>query len=97
MILIKRDGYVIWPIYFDASVSRSKCRRVPLNLAVKNPTAEQIASAARKLGWKVEIESGSHPAFWWKRTGRIIVKPNGDLKKSEVLRQLAYALKSVQR
>jgi len=92
--LIKKDGYIIWPAYFDASISRSKCRRVPLNLAIKNPTAEQVAAAAGRLGWRVDIEPGSHPAFWWRRTGKAVVKPSEDLKKQEVIRRLAVALKA---
>ncbi|MCD6236182.1 MAG: signal recognition particle subunit SRP19/SEC65 family protein [Thaumarchaeota archaeon] len=90
--MIKREGYVIWPIYFDESVSRSRCRRVGKRLAVRNPDAEQIASAAKRLGWQVEIEPGSHPAYWWKRTGKVIVKPGKPMKKGEVIRLLALEL-----
>lgn len=92
--MLKRKGYVIWPIYFDASVSRSLCRRVPLELSVKNPRAEQIAEAARRLGWAAAIEPGSHPALWWKKTGKVIVDPGKPMRKSEVIRALARALGS---
>ena len=94
--MLKRRGYVIWPIYFDRSVSRSRCRRVPLDLAVRSPSAEQLAKAAGKLGWRVELEPGSHPAFWWKKTGKLIVDPGKPMKKGEVIRILGKALKSVQ-
>jgi len=94
--LIRRDGYVIWPAYFDASISRSMCRRVPLSLAVKNPTAEQIAAAARRLGWRFEVEQGSHPAMWWRKTGKVVVKPSERLGKNEVIRRLAAVLKTLQ-
>lgn len=95
--MIKRRGYVIWPVYFDASVNRSKCRKVPLNLAVKNPTTEQIAAAARSLGWSVEIEPGSHPAFWWRKGGKVIIKPNEPLSKKEVILRIAETLRSESR
>jgi len=95
--LIKRGGYVIWPAYFDESASRSKCRRVQRRLAVRKPTVEQIASAAKKLGWSVEVQGGSHPAFWWKRTGKVIVKPKQAMKKNEVIRLLAQAMKEPHR
>ncbi len=95
--MIKKKGYVIWPVYFDASISRSKCRRVPLKLAVKNPTAEQIAAAARKLGWDAEIEPGGHPAFWWKKGGKVIIKPKEQLNKNQVILRVAQLLKSASR
>jgi len=93
--MIKRKGYIIWPIYFDSSASRSICRRVPLRLAVKNPTAEEIASAAKKLGWKVVVEEGSHPAAWWQRTGRVMVEPGKPMKKSEVIKLIASKLREM--
>ncbi len=95
--MIKRRGYIIWPIYFDSSASRSICRRVPLRLAVKNPTAEKIASAAKKLGWKVVVEEGSHPAAWWQKTGRVMVEPDKPMKKSEVIKLIASKLKEMKR
>jgi len=93
--MIKRKGYIIWPIYFDSSASRSICRRVSLRLAVKNPTAEEIASAAKKLGWKVVVEEGSHPAAWWQKTGRVMVEPDKPMKKSEVIKLIASKLKEM--
>lgn len=95
--MIKKRGYVIWPVYLDASVSRSKCRKVPLNLAVKNPTIEQIAAAARSLGWSVEIEPGSHPAFWWRKSGKVIIKPKEPLSKYGIILRIAQALRSESR
>lgn len=94
--MLKRRGYVIWPIYFDRSASRSICRKVPLGLAVKRPDAERVAKVARRLGWRVEVEEGSHPALWWRRTGKVIVDPGKPLKKSEVLKLLAKQLKSME-
>ncbi len=94
--MIKRRGYVIWPIYFDRTASRSICRKVPLGLAVKRPDAERVARAARSLGWRVEVEEGSHPALWWRRTGKVIVEPGKPLKKGEVLKLLAKRLKSME-
>ena len=62
---------------------------------MKNPTAELIAEAARKLGWRAEIEPGSYPALWWKRTGKVVVDPGKPMKKSEVIKLLAQELKAI--
>ena len=40
----------IYPIYFDSSRSLQEGRRVPLNLAVKNPMAKELAEACASLG-----------------------------------------------
>jgi len=93
--MIKKRGYILWPIYFDSSASRSICRRVPLKLAVKNPTAEKIAVAAKKLGWKIVVEGGSHPAAWWQKTGRVIVEPSKPMKKNEVIKLIALKLREM--
>ncbi len=91
--MIKRDGYVIWPIYFDKNVPRSRCRRVSLSLAVKNPSVEKIIEAARSLGWRIELESGAHPSTWWVRTGKIIVRPDKPMSKNFLIKTLAHRLK----
>ena len=95
--MIKRDGYVIWPIYFDRQAKRSTRRRVPLSLAVKRPTAELIAKAALSLGWRAKVEPGSHPSAWWKKTGKVIVKPDKPMRKEEVIKILAHQMKKLER
>lgn len=91
--MIKRDGYIIWPIYFDKNIPRSRCRRVPINLAVKNPSVEKIIEAAKSLGWSVEIEEGAHPSTWWIKTSKLIIKPNKPMSKNSLIKTLAHRLK----
>ena len=45
-----RDKWVIWPIYIDATASRKQGRKISRERAVKNPTADDIVKAAKKLG-----------------------------------------------
>jgi signal recognition particle subunit SEC65 len=49
--MIRKSGYIIWARFFDARKSRSQGRRVPTNLAVKNPTIEMIVGARAPLCW----------------------------------------------
>lgn len=91
--MIKRDGYIIWPIYFDKNIPRSRCRRVSNNLAVKNPSVEKIIEAAKSLGWSVMVEEGAHPSAWWIKTGKLIIKPNKPMNKNTVIKTLAHRLK----
>ncbi|MCS7126068.1 MAG: signal recognition particle protein Srp19 [Aigarchaeota archaeon] len=91
--MIKKNGYIVWPIYFDKNVPRSKCRRVPLSLAVKNPSIENIVKAAESLGWKVEVETAAYPSMWWLKTGRAIIKPDKPMSKNSLIKTLAQRLK----
>lgn len=87
--MIRREGYIVWTTYFDASLSRSEGRRVPLKLAVKNPTQEILAKSLQKLGWQFEPLDKSHPAAWWRKKASILVKPPRKIKKTEVIRLIA--------
>ncbi len=85
------DTVVLWPRYFDASVSRAAGRRVSKELAVKKPDAAWVNSAAKKAGLNPELEAkAKHPAIPWKVTGRILIKGKGN--KEEVIRKVAEAM-----
>ncbi len=83
---------MLWPVYFDASRSRSARRRVPLRLAVKGVTAEELLKAAQAAGYKAELDPGArHPAAWFEGSGRVLV--HTDEPKSAVLRRVAEQLR----
>ncbi len=88
----KKDGYVIWPAYFDATHPRSKGRKVPLSLAVEKPSLSELIEAARAAGYAqvVAEEQARYPAYWYEQPGRVVVKSSE--KKSEVIKRIARAL-----
>lgn len=88
----KKDGYVIWPAYFDATHPRSKGRKVPLSLAVEKPSLSELIEAARAAGYAQVIaeEQARYPAYWYEQPGRVVVKSRE--KKSEVIKRIARAL-----
>jgi len=89
----KRDSIVLWPAYFDARRSREEGRRVSKKLAVENPTAQEIAAAARSLGLNPEIEEAkSFPATPWRKEGRVRVK--ADYYKTSAVKRIAEKLKA---
>ena len=65
---------VLYPEYFDASLSRKEGRRVPKRLAVSTPKLEDIEKAARNLKLNPVKEECAYPRFWWKARGRVIVR-----------------------
>lgn len=60
-----KDYQSIYPVYFDATRSRSSGRRVPVSLAVKNPLARDIATACAQLRLQPVFEAHrTHPDDW---------------------------------
>ena len=92
--LVARDDnkIVIWPEYFDNSLTKRKGRRVSRKLATKTPTVEDIAKAAKKLKLNPKIERNkTYPARWWRKTGRVLVRASD--KKTKIIRRIALIIK----
>ena len=88
MVSKGEDKYVVYPIYFDSSVSRFSGRRIPKQKAVEKPTIENIAKSAKSLGLNPLIENDKiHPSRTWKKEGRILIDKKDS--KSKLLRQIA--------
>ena len=71
----KLDKAIIWPVYFDATKTRKKGRRVPKNLAVQLPKIDEIKLATDRLGLKNEVRVEAHfPRLHWVKTGMLLVE-----------------------
>jgi len=65
---------VLYPVYFDASVTRVQGRRIAKELAVKNPLALTIANAVSQRGLMSVFEPiRTHPKDW-ANPGRVRVR-----------------------
>ena len=62
MVSRDEDKYVVWPVYFDKSVSKLDGRKVPKKHAVEKPSLENIAKAAKSLAY----------ILFWKKTALIL-------------------------
>ncbi|KAF2204907.1 signal recognition particle, SRP19 subunit [Delitschia confertaspora ATCC 74209] len=63
----------LYPVYFDASRTRTEGRRVGSELAVQNPLAREMADAAASLGLRTVFEPDkTHPKDW-SNPGRVRV------------------------
>lgn len=74
--MVSKDDHklVIWPIYFDKNISKSKGRKIGKKYSIEKPDIEKIAKAAKSLGLNPIIEkNASHPSKSWKKDGRIII------------------------
>ena len=84
--------FVIYSLYFDASLTRSEGRRVSIRNAVRNPKTEEILKVARSICIRVERTSKNHPTRWSNNSGGLLVNYKG--KKTELLSGIASGLKT---
>jgi len=83
--------FIIWPEYFDSTLSRSNGRRMPASLSVHGANAEELYSIAKKLGLSPVLENDkTFPSRWTEGKGRIKVPKKYD--KTRTLRMIAEAL-----
>ena len=76
---------VIWPAYLDAELSRSEGRRVPVDLAVSDPTVDEIARAVQQVGYDAVIERDKTYPREHEPRGRVLVQNADDASKSDLL------------
>ena len=87
----KLDKAIIWPIYFDASKTRKKGRRVPKNMAVQSPKIDEVKQAVDKLGLKNEVRPETHfPKAPWAKTGMLLVEKKEP--KEKIIQKIAKQL-----
>jgi signal recognition particle subunit SRP19 len=89
--LRKLDKTIIWAIYFDASKTRKRGRRVPKNLAVQSPKIAEVKEAVDKLGLKNELNPEAHfPKMPWAKTGMLLVEKKEP--KEKIIQKIAKQL-----
>lgn len=87
---------VIYPEYFDITLSRREGRRVAKKYAVQSPRLEDIIKAAKAVGLRPVVEDNvAYPGKWWKSSGRILIPKK--LKKTAVLIKIGIKLKKMKR
>ena len=85
---------VIWPAYLDATCTRAEGRRVPEDLAVPEPTVDEIAQAVSQVGYDATIErDSSYSREPHRSRGRVIVHDATDSSKNDLVQAVgAYVL-----
>lgn len=81
---------IIWPAYLDRDRTRADGRRVPRDLAVPDPSVDEIAAAVQQVGYDAVIERDmTYPREFTTR-GRVRVKDVDDTKNDLVQAVAAY-------
>jgi signal recognition particle subunit SRP19 len=86
---------VIWPAYFDAALTRAEGRRVSAELAVKEPTVEEIARAVKQVGYDAVVERDTTYPREYEPRGRVLVRDADDATKSDLLQATAAYLGAI--
>jgi len=81
---------VIWPAYLDSDRTRSDGRRVPQELAVSEPTVDEIAKAVQQIGYDAVVERDkSYSREPWAERGRVVVRGADDSSKNDLVQAVA--------
>lgn len=86
---------VIWPAYLDAEKTRTEGRRIPEDLAVPDPTVDEIAEAVQQVGYDAVIERDKTYPREYETRGRVLVKDADDATKSDLLGATAAYLGAI--
>jgi signal recognition particle subunit SRP19 len=93
----RKPFLIFWPQYFDSKRSRGSGRRVSKKFAIDKVNLEDIAKAARNLGYNVEVEKHyKYPKTWWEGSGRILIDSKGK-KKSKIILEVAKEMRKLQK
>ena len=87
---MEKSECILYPCYFNASLTREEGRRVPRTLGAKGPVAGDIEHALKRLGIACEIEERHHPAHWARHEGRVLATWTG--KKEALIKKVARNL-----
>ncbi|MFB6185049.1 MAG: signal recognition particle subunit SRP19 [Haloarculaceae archaeon] len=80
---------VIWPAALDVGRTRTEGRRVSKDLAVEDPTVDEIAQAVQQVGYDAVIEREKTYPREYEPRGRVLVKNADDAGKSDLLGAVA--------
>ena len=87
------DHVIVWTDYINRNLSRKKGRKVPRDIAIFDPSIQELIEASRSAGFTVTSdntnESARFPRRPYVRTGYIMLEKKQNLKKSKTLRTIA--------
>ncbi len=80
----------IYPAYLDAECTRAEGRRVPEEMAVPEPTVDEIASAVQQVGYDAVIERDvAYSREHFQKRGRVLVQNPEDDSKNDIVQATA--------
>jgi signal recognition particle subunit SRP19 len=87
------DHVIVWTDYFNRNLSRRKGRKVSKDVAIFDPSIQELVDASKSAGFTVSNDNTNETARFprrpYVRSGYIMLDKNENLKKSNILNILA--------
>ncbi|WOX55163.1 MULTISPECIES: signal recognition particle subunit SRP19/SEC65 family protein [unclassified Methanoculleus] len=81
---------ILYPCYFDVTLTRREGRRIAKNLGVKSPELSAVETILQGMKVPHRVEERHHPARWAQHEGRIVAEWEGS--KGDLIRKVASGL-----
>lgn len=87
------DHVIIWTDYFNRNLSRRKGRKVSKDMAIFDPSIQELIDASQSAGFAVSAESTNETARFprrsYVRSGYVMLAKKESSKKSNIMLTLA--------
>jgi signal recognition particle subunit SRP19 len=87
------DHVIIWTDYFNRNLSRRKGRKVSKDMAIFDPSIQELIEASKSAGFAVSAESTNEiarfPRRSYVRSGYVMLAKKASSKKSNIMLTLA--------
>jgi signal recognition particle subunit SRP19 len=87
------DHVIVWTDYFNRNLSRRKGRKVSKDMAIFDPSIQELVNASKSAGFAVSNdntnESARFPRRPYVRSGYVMLEKIENSKKSNILNTLA--------
>ena len=87
------DHVIIWTDYFNRNLSRRKGRKVSKDMAIFDPSIQELIDASKSAGFAVSVESTNETARFprrsYVRSGYVMLAKKASSKKSNIMLTLA--------
>jgi signal recognition particle subunit SRP19 len=94
----KRGGRILWLVYLDSSVPRSRGRIVSRAQAVNRPTLQEVTQALEKLGYRHHVfPDKKYPSLWFEERLQGYVVVETDEKITAVATKVAEEIRKMRK
>jgi signal recognition particle subunit SRP19 len=87
------DHVIVWTDYFNRNLSRRKGRKVSKQVAIFDPSIQELVDASKSAGFTVSNDNTNETARFprrpYVRSGYVMLEKKENLKKSNILNTLA--------
>jgi signal recognition particle subunit SRP19 len=87
------DHVIVWTDYFNRNLSRRKGRRVSKQVAIFDPSIQELVDASKSAGFTVSNDNTNETARFprrpYVRSGYVMLEKKENLKKSNIVNTLA--------